>query len=203
MTESTCTRKIEELIPRLLTQKQPARAELIELVYDRLHAKAQLLLRGYPGVRRYEQTTEVLHEALAKVLSAELPAQFTSAKHIIDWCGRIITNHLIDQLRHYYGPEGMGANLVNIAPREDSAGQLDFAIDAVDSAGDPVRLTEYREWFAKLQALPEDERRLMYLLFYEEKSVQEVAEILGVDRATVWRWKKKAMDKLSLPPWAR
>jgi RNA polymerase sigma factor (sigma-70 family) len=202
MGDTTTTRKVDELIPRLLSADGEARKELVTLLYDRLHSLTRLLLRGYPGVRRFEQTTEVLHGALMNSLRRTLPPHFGSADHVVDWFGRVITRHLIDRLRHYYGPHGMGANLTDFPQWEDSDGLPRRDIEVADGTHDPARLAKYTEWFERFAALDGDEREVMTLSFYEEKGSQEIADILGVHRDTVRRRMRDARTKLGEAPWS-
>lgn len=56
---------------------------------------------------------------------------------------------------------------------------------------------EKKEWLRQgIQALPEAERLLIFLLFYEEKTVKEAAVQLGYSRKTITNRKKAVLQKL-------
>ncbi len=56
---------------------------------------------------------------------------------------------------------------------------------------------EKKEWMRQgIQALSEEERLLIFLLFYEEKTVKEAAAQLGYSRKTITNRKKAVLQKL-------
>lgn len=48
----------------------------------------------------------------------------------------------------------------------------------------------------EIQKLPEDERRLIYMRYFEDKSQNEVADILGITQVGVSRTEKKTLQKI-------
>ena len=55
----------------------------------------------------------------------------------------------------------------------------------------------YKEWLRQgVLALSEEERLLIFLLFYEEKTVKETAVQLGYSRKTITNRKKAVLQKL-------
>lgn len=50
--------------------------------------------------------------------------------------------------------------------------------------------------FAALQSLAEQERTLIHALFFEEKTMREVAGMLGISHVSVHKQKQRILDKL-------
>lgn len=47
-----------------------------------------------------------------------------------------------------------------------------------------------------MENLPEEDAYLIYLLFFEEVTVKEAAQICGCSRKTIQNWRKRILDKL-------
>ena len=47
-----------------------------------------------------------------------------------------------------------------------------------------------------MENLPEEDAYLIYLLFFEEITVKEAAQICGCSRKTIQNWRKRILDKL-------
>jgi RNA polymerase sigma factor (sigma-70 family) len=56
----------------------------------------------------------------------------------------------------------------------------------------------YEQWvFAKyLAALPDKEREIVYLYYHEDKSYEEIADIVGSNKNTVWTLLSQAKKKI-------
>ena len=75
-----------------------------------------------------------------------------------------------------------------------------------DVTHDPQDLAIWREFHERVQALPDQEREVVDLLWYQELSQEEAAQILGVEKSTArrrWRARIKLKDALAgWPPGA-
>ena len=98
---------------------------------------------------------------------------------------------LIDLARHYYGPQGQGANYQSQAGEGSS-----LAAGPVDNDNDPSSLAEWREFHERIGTLPDDERETVSLLYYQGLSQAEAAELLGVSVRTVQRRWHAALEQL-------
>src|SRR5262249_27555037 len=95
-----------------------------------------------------------------------------------------IRRELIDLARHYYGPEGMGANYESRAPA-DSHGP--GPSDPVDVRHEPASLAQWTEMHELIEKLADEDREVIGLLFYQGLSQAEAADVLGVSLRTVQR----------------
>jgi RNA polymerase sigma-70 factor (ECF subfamily) len=174
-----------------------ARNELINHACGRLEALTRRMLRHYPRLRRWEQTADVaqnavlrLHRSLA-TMRPESPGQFYGL------AAAQIRRELIDLARHYFGPEGVGARHHTDRPGGEG-GDLPGA-DRADPSGEPASLAEWTEFHEKAQRLPEPEREVFDLLWYEGLTQGEAASVLGVTERTVknrWRSAKLELQRL-------
>jgi RNA polymerase sigma-70 factor (ECF subfamily) len=102
-----------------------------------------------------------------------------------------IRRELIDLARHYYGPQGAGAHHASHAPAGADTGDVKPLYEAADVSHDPDRLSAWTEFHQQAEALPEAEREVFDLLFYQGLAQEEAATLLGVDVRTVKRrWQK-------------
>ena len=79
-------------------------------VCERLQTLAHVMLRDYPRVKRWEETADVLQNALIRLHRALQTVIPPSPRDFFRLATLQIRRELVDLARHYYGPEGIGAN---------------------------------------------------------------------------------------------
>jgi RNA polymerase sigma-70 factor (ECF subfamily) len=152
------------------------------------------MLRDYPRLRRWEQTGDVLQNAMLRLhrslatVRPESPGQFygLAATHI--------RRELIDLARHHFGPEGAGAH-----HHTDQPGDESLAANQQAPTSEPTTLAEWTEFHQKVQQLPDPEREVFDLLWYEGMTQVEAASVLGVTEKTIknrWRRAKLKLKRL-------
>jgi RNA polymerase sigma-70 factor (ECF subfamily) len=161
-----------------------ARDELLRHVSGRLQRLTRQMLRGHPAVRRWVESGDVLQGALMRLLRALKDVQPSSARDFFALAAQQIRRELIDLARHYYGPQGLGANHATHAAEGSG---LQPAENAADRAAEPSGLAEWCEFHAKIDELPEDQREVVGLLFYQGLTQADAAQLLGVTVRTVQR----------------
>jgi RNA polymerase sigma factor (sigma-70 family) len=190
--DSEPTMQLSGWIERWQAGDEGARDRLIEHAYQRLRRLTRKMLKGYPRLRRWDETDDVLHNALGRFLRALREVKPATAAQFFGLAATQIRRELIDLTRHYCGPQGPGAHEDQAAGGEDS-GRPPY--EKPDSTHEPSRLAEWCEFHQQVAGLPEQERQVFDLLFYNDLTQVEAAEILKVSRETVkarWRtarWK--------------
>jgi RNA polymerase sigma-70 factor (ECF subfamily) len=90
-----------------------------------------------------------------------------------------IRRELIDLARHHYGPEGNGSN------HHTDGGE---AVERfLDCRGEPKSLIEWTNFHTHVECLPDEDRDVFDLLWYEGLTQPEAAEVLGISLATLKR----------------
>jgi len=103
---------------------------------------------------------------------------------------------LLDLAKHYYGPLGQGARHASWdAGKSTGTGDDSAPVDAADVSSEPSRLAAWGEFHEQIGALPEEEREVFDLLWYQGLSQAEAAELLGVSERTVKRrWQQARLE---------
>ncbi len=101
---------LQELIARLSHGDDAAFTVLIHHNTQRLESIARHMLRGYPALRRWVETDDVLQNSFMRLMRALEKVKIESPRHFMALSALQIRRELIDLTRHYYGPAGLAAN---------------------------------------------------------------------------------------------
>lgn len=180
---------IQGCIERLRSGDESARQALIDCACRRLELLTRKMLGGWPRVHRWEQTDDVLQNALLRLYRALADAPPADVRAFFRLAALCIRRELYDLAKHHFGPCGQGANHATAYWRTpDEAGSPDVFEALADSGGDdPVRLAAWAEFHAQVDRLPEDQREVFDLLWYQELSQAEAASLLGISERTLKR----------------
>jgi hypothetical protein len=85
-----------ELLDRLRAGDEEARNCLVAHACERLRCLTRRMLKGYPGVHRWEQTGDVLHNALLRLFPALEATTPESVRHFYNLAALEIRRELID-----------------------------------------------------------------------------------------------------------
>jgi RNA polymerase sigma factor (sigma-70 family) len=160
-----------------------ARAELLRYSRERLRLLTRRMFRRYPGVHQFEETSDVVQDVLLRLDRALSALDVPSSRDLLCLAAFHVRRALIDLARHYFGPRGLGAN--QMPPGAVGEGALDR--EGAGSGDDPARLAQWAEFHTRIADLPEDDRELFDLLYYQGLSQPEAAEQLGVPLTTLKR----------------
>ncbi len=183
MSEPT-TLVLQRCLDQLKQGDAAARAELLAHAQGRLERLVGKMLHGFPGVKRWVQDQDVLQNANVRLWQALQTRTPASVRDFFGLAAGLVRRELIDLLRHYFGPQGFGANHASHPSAADDAGAL--------SGADSVRLQAWTRFHEAVEALPAAEREVFGLLWYHQIQQNEAASILGVEERTVRRWWRSA-----------
>jgi RNA polymerase sigma-70 factor (ECF subfamily) len=172
-----------------------ARAEVVNHACQRLEALARRMLRRYPRLRRWEQTEDVLQNAMLRLHRSLAEVKPDSPRRFYGLAATQIRRELIDLARHHYGPEGAAGK----HQTDDAGTRGNRVANEVDPAGEPWTLQEWTDLHEKVRSLPEAEREVFDLLWYEGLTQSQAASLLSVTERTVknrWRSAKLALQQL-------
>ena len=121
---------------------------------------------------------------LVKALQSVKPA---TPREFLALASLQIRRELIDLARRCYGPEGIGAN------HESTP---NAARDPADGRDDASSLAQWTELHEQIDKLPDEEREVVGLLFYQGLTQAEAAEVLSSSLRSVQRRWHDALFKL-------
>jgi len=185
MREATTT-ELNDLIRRMNAGDPAVRDQLMERAYTRLQRLARKMLRDFNRVGRWADADDVLQESMVRLLRALSDVPLTSAAEFFRLAATQIRRELLDLIKHFYGPEGMGAKHASDVPAVGSDG-ANPRHEKITSTLDPAKLAAWSEFHEKVDGLPDVERRVFDLLWYQGFSQAEAALVLNVSESTVKR----------------
>ena len=94
-----------------------ARGELVGHARERLLRLTRKMLQDFRRVHRWEDSDDVLHDALFRLDQALQVVKVASVREFFRLAAKQIRRQLIDLARHYYGPQGPGKKHATPAPR--------------------------------------------------------------------------------------
>jgi RNA polymerase sigma-70 factor (ECF subfamily) len=191
-TDSSSVELLQPLLERAGQGDAAALDELLRRSAQRLTELARRMLRGFPGVRRWADTDDVLQNALVRLVGSLRDVTPASPREFLGLATLQIRRELIDLARHYYGPLGQGANHESRA--DDSRHPL--AAGPADENNEPSSLAQWREFHEQVGALPPEEREVVSLLYYQDLPQAVAAELLSVSIRTVQRRWHSALQTL-------
>jgi RNA polymerase sigma factor (sigma-70 family) len=173
--------ELECWIGRLKAGDASARENLLNCAQERLRKLAWKMLKGFPGVARWEDLEDVTQEAALKLWRALREVTPGSVREFIGLAAAQIRRVLIDLARHYFGPQGAGRK--HHSPHPDDG----TAPDVADSTHDQKKLAAWTDFHEHIAALPDKEREVFELHWYQGLTHQETANLLGVSQDTIKR----------------
>lgn len=170
------------LLERLRAGDSSAGDRLIALAQERFVALARAMLRRYPQVRRWEQTDDLLQAALVRLHRSLADVRPEDVRHFDNLAATQIRRELIDLARRHRGPEGLAAH-----HHTDGADPNERLAQVAEPSGRPETLEQWTAFHEAVEQLPDDERRIVDLLWYRGLTHAQAADALGVSTKTVQR----------------
>jgi RNA polymerase sigma-70 factor (ECF subfamily) len=175
-------------VERLRAGDRAAADAFLRRVCGRLEGLARGMLRGFPNVRRWADTDDVLQNSLLRLLNTLQAIRPENSRHFAHLAALHIRRELLDLARHYrhrldapIGAAGENASLAHDVPAPDSA-----------EVGDLDRWSAFHE---QVDLLPPEEREVVSLTFYHGWTQAQIAELLQVDERTIRRrWRAASLQ---------
>jgi RNA polymerase sigma factor (sigma-70 family) len=189
------TAVLQGQLERAVKGDAEARQRLLEFTRDRLTRHARSLLHGrYARLEPFAQTDDVVQQLYVKILRDQdrfwVNAQGEPVRSLAEFFGHASTwtrDVLCDLLRKEYGRDDNRPAILPLGGSSGTGPQGEPCSSTLD--GEKVRRwTEFHEAAARL---PDKLRAVFDLLWYQEMSQAEAAELLGIAVRTVkLRWMK-------------
>jgi RNA polymerase sigma factor (sigma-70 family) len=190
-TPSGSDTELQRLIDLALGGDASAREALLAHAADRLLRLTRKMFHGHADLRRWEMTDDVFQGAMLRLHRALAEVRVESVRHFFNLAAVQVRRELLDLAKHHFGPEGDGAkHHTDGQPADDEGGVLHAA------AEEPDDLDGWTRFHAEVEKLPEDEREVFNLLYYEGLTQEEAASVLGISFRTLKRRWHSARLKL-------
>ena len=189
MVDESESAELDRIIQRSNQGDDEARKRILELAYQRLETLSRSMLRQFPGVRRWEQTDDIWQNAAVKLWQSLERVQIRDAHHFYCLAALHIRRQLIELVRHYYGPLGLGTNQRSVEKqdtgdaRASDQDQTALQHDTFEAS----QLAVWTEFHEAIDQLPQQEREVFDLLWYQDLTQAEAAKLLAISERTIKR----------------
>jgi len=175
---------LELLVAQLESGDATARHELLARAGGRLRRLTRRMFRTEHRLKRWEETDDVCQNASLRLYLALASVRPSSVCDFFRLAALHIRRELIDLARHYYGPQGIGTRQTTWHCGGGSS-MPDY--EQSDTSDEPSRLASWREFHEQVAQLPDEEREMFDLLWYQGLGQAEAANLLGISERTVQR----------------
>ena len=186
----------QQLLNRIAVGDDTARELLISHSMERLRRLASSMLQNRQSVKRWDDTDDVLQNALIRLNRALQVVTPESPRRFIGLAATQIRRELLDLYRHHYGPEGHGAHHASGVAREDTQGGAAPIYESPDKQLSPSSQASIHE---AIEKLPDELREVFEMTFYQGMTQEEIAGVFDVSTKTVkrrWREARLALQEL-------
>ena len=163
------------------------RTDLFDIVYARMQTLASRMIRGFPTVRRWDDTADVVQAAALRLHRALGDVDLREPRHLLRLAALQIRRELLDLARKYANSESFAAyhETNAVATAEGVVMQVDRAADSSATPADG--LESWTRLHAAVAALPDDDRELFDLVWFMGATQHDIATLTGSSPRTVRR----------------
>ena len=178
------TSQLRRWVERIRAGDLAAREEMLRAAHARLERLARKMLRRFPSVGRWEESEDLLQNAVLRLLRALQDVEPTSVRNFFGLAAEQMRRELLDLARRYrtrrvYGPSH--------AAGPDGSDSGVPAPEPAAPAEDPDDLDRWCAFHEAVERLPVEQREVVGLIYYHGWVQAEVAEHLGLSKRTVQR----------------
>jgi RNA polymerase sigma factor (sigma-70 family) len=182
--------RIGALLERLADPSADAgaiRTELFDIAYGRMQSLASRMIRGFPTVRRWDDTADVVQAAALRLHRALAEVELRDPRHLLRLAALQIRRELLDLARKYSSPESFAAH-----HETNALATADGVVMQVDRAADPSAepvdcLESWTRLHDAVAALSDDDRELFDLVWFMGATQHDIATLTGSSPRTVRR----------------
>jgi RNA polymerase sigma factor (sigma-70 family) len=189
--ESLKTTELQSLVDRIQAGDRKAADDLIRQSAERLEALARKMLKDFPAVARWEQTGDVLQNALTRLLRTLREVRPDSVAGFFRLAAQAVRRELLDMARHYAGPLSPAANHDSV---NDKSGTR---LNGFAGREDQRNLERWAAFHEAVERLTDEDREIIELGFYEGLTKDEIGRLLGVDGRTIRRRWNRASRRIA------
>ena len=178
--------QLQGLLDQSLAGNPAAKEALLHHACDRLLKLTRKMFHGHPGLRRWMQTDDVFQNSLVRLHRALSQVEVRDVRHFFNLATVQIRRELLDLARKTFGPHGIGRNHhTDHQAADENGGSLHRVSD------EPEDLERWEAFHQQVEALPDHEREVFGLIYYEGLEQLEAAKVLDVSERTIRnRWNR-------------
>jgi len=193
------TGTLEILLGQLREGDDSARDAIINHSCERLRTLVRQHLRRESDLKYVEQTDDVLNRSMLHLHKALSEIKPENKRAFIGLASLYVQRELTDLFRKHFVGHGVGRHqkLDSQSADEDAVGPIHMA--SANGPGPGTQLVQaelIKNLGDAVDALPEDEREVFRLYYYQDLPQQEIADLLQVDVRTVKRRWRRAREGL-------
>ena len=181
------TDNLHSCLTRYAAGDDSALNELLVRATARLEQLTRVMFRGFVRVRRWEETSDVMQNASLRLFRALQTTRPTDVRGFLALAALQIRRELIDLARHYFGPEGLGTNYESHEGLQDETPAHGTPMIAGAVSLDPRRLALWSDFHDQAGRLPNAEREVFDLIYYQGLSQADAVKVLGISERTLQR----------------
>lgn len=181
--KNNTTHHLDNLLTLFKKGDEKSKIQIVEFSFKRFKKLAKRMIASYPLLRSKADTDDLLQNFLIRLTKAIESIIPNSSVDFFQLASVLMRNELIDMGRKLFGKDGAKKNFEQ--PTDPNL------LDAKEPGEGPSGLLEWVEFHESIDKLPEEEKIVFQLIFYQEFTQDEVAELLGLSLKTVFRrWTK-------------
>ncbi len=184
------TTQLRRWVERIRAGDRAAREEMLRAVHARLERLARKMLRRFPDVGRWEESGDLLQNAVLRLLRALQDVEPTSVRDFFGLAAEQMRRELLDLARHYRTRRAFGPSHAAGPDGSDSGVP---APEPPAAAEDADELEKWCAFHEAVERLPAERREVVSLIYYHGWTQAEVAEHLNLSKRTVQRHWAAAM----------
>jgi RNA polymerase sigma-70 factor (ECF subfamily) len=185
------TIQLHDYLDRFRAGDRAATDAFLRRVCGRLERLARSMLRGFPNVRRWADTDDVLQSALMRLLHALETIRPENTRHFASLAALYIRRELLDLARHFRNRLDRPGGATD---SQDGRAAVEPADPGGTATGDLDLWSAFHE---QVDRLPVEEREVVGLTFYHGWTQAQIAELFQVDERTVRRRLRAATQRLT------
>lgn len=176
------TTQLQSWVDLIRAGDTQARDQIIEHSCERLRRLTRKMLKQFSRLRRWEETDDVLQHSLIRLHRSLAEVELESVRQYLGLAALQVRRTLIDLSRQHFGEHRQGANHYT-----DGNGAADDRNGPLHQPSKPESMEDWSEFHEAVEALPDEEREVFSLLWYEGLEQAEAATLLDTSVRTIKR----------------
>jgi RNA polymerase sigma factor (sigma-70 family) len=178
------TVRVQSLLAELHKGDNKAEDRLMQVVQERFRILAHHMLNRYQRIRHLEDTDDVLQRTWLRLHTA-LKSFRPESPHVFFALASKHMRWVLIDLAQSYGREN----------RERINAELELMTSPPRQDSEPLTLEHWAQFHAAVEQLPEEERTVVSLLYYQGLTQEAASDLIGIAVRTVkLRWQTAKLN---------